>query len=251
MKNFQQTQLELANYLRSPRKSPPPAHVEQRRLDIYRDLIYNNIENFIANVFPVTRSLLTDDHWHELVRGFIEKHYCQTPYFLQISNEFVQYMLQERGLHAGDPPYLLELIHYEWIELVLDVDTATIPAAGNLPADIYRSRPRISPLAVCLSYQFPLQKISNAQQQWQPHATQLLVYRNRSDKVCFMEANALTARLVFLLQSSDEILATHVTRIAAELQYEDSKYDELKLLKKQAISCVESLFNSHVISHFE
>ncbi len=246
MKAFQQTQLELTGYLRAPENNLEPAHVEQRRLHIYRDLIYNNIENFIANVFPVTRAVLTDGQWHNLVRDFIRNHYCQTPYFLQISDEFVQFLLQERGLRNGDPPYLLELVHYEWIELALDVSTETLPGVGELPANMGQSRPRVSPLAVCLSYQYPVQKISKSHPQWQPEATQLIVYRNRLDKVCFIAANSLTARLLFLLQTKDCFLSDHLRTIAHELQHPD-----FCLFKKQAISLLESLYRDSVISHFE
>lgn len=245
MKKFQQTQLALTGFLRSPANHPAPANVEKRRLDIYRDLIYNNIENFIASVFPVTRSVLSDNAWHGLVRGFIQNHYCQTPYFLQISDEFVQYLLHSRGLCAEDPPYLLELIHYEWIELALDVSTAEIPAAGVVPVNIFQARPRVSPLAVCLSYQYPVQKISKLHPQWEQEATQLLVYRNRQDKVCFMAANPLTARLLFLLQSSDQPLSEHLRRIAAELQL-----DDIELLKSQAILLLDNLYKDSVISHY-
>lgn len=246
MKNFQQIQLELAGYLRAPDKNPAPPQVEERRLHIYRDLIYNNIENFVANVFPVTRSILSDEHWHSLVRDFIREHRCQTPYFLQISDEFVQYLLQERGLRSDDPPYLLELVHYEWIELALDVSTETIPDANVLPIDMGQSRPRVSPLAVCLSYQYPVQKISKAHPWWKPEATQLVVYRDRLDKVRFTAANPLTARLLFLLQTEDCFLNDHIQTIARELQHTDPD-----LLKKQAISVLENLFHDSVISHFE
>lgn len=246
MKTFQQSQLELTQYLRAPEKKPAPINVEIRRLHIYRDLIYNNIENFIANVFRVTRSILNDDSWHGLVRGFIQEHYCQTPYFLQISDEFVQYMLQVRGLREGDPAYLLELIHYEWIELALDVSTETIPDGGALPADWENSRPRVSPLAVCLAYQYPVQNVSVNFPDWPMQTTYVLVYRNRVDEVCFMAANVLTARLLFLLQTSDQNLSEILQVIATELQYSDKN-----LLEKQAITLLTGLHEDSVISHFE
>ncbi len=246
MKKFQQTQLELAAYLRAPDKNPAPEQVEERRLHIYRDLIYNNIENFIVNVFPVTRAILTDDAWHGLVRSFIAHHNCQTPYFLQLSDEFVQYLLQERGLQDGDPPYLLELVHYEWIELALDVSTEVIPDAGVWPQNLDESRPRVSPLAVSLSYQYPVQKVSATHRHWELEPTQLLVYRNRQDKVCFIAANPLTARLLFLLQEKDQRLITHLRIIASELGTAD-----FESLKNQAFVLMEGLYKDSVISHFE
>lgn len=246
MKTFQQTQLEFTRYLRSPENSPAPAGVETRRLHIYRDLIYNNIENFIANVFPVTRSILNDESWHGLIRGFIAEHYCQTPYFLQISDEFVHYLLQERGLREGDPAYLLELVHYEWIELALDVSTEIIPDAGTLPDDLDNSRPQVSPLAVCLAYQYPVQKLSATHPDWSVEPSYLLVYRNRGDEVCFKTATQLTMRLLFLLQTTDRTFNEHLQLIAVELNH--PPIDELK---KQAGLLLRDLYNDSVISHFE
>ncbi len=246
MKTFQQTQLALTAYLRAPEKSPAPENVETRRLHIYRDLVYNNIENFVANVFPVTRSILGDHSWHGLVREFILHHNCQTPYFVQISDEFVHYILQVRGLRGSDPAYLLELIHYEWIELALDVSTDVIPDAGVFPTDVENSRPRVSPVTVCLSYQYPVHKVSATFPHWPAEPTQLLVYRNRMDIVCFSEANPLTARLLFLLQSNDQPLNSHLQTIAAELQYSD-----ITMLKKQAFLLLEGLYKDSAISHFE
>ena len=246
MKTFQQTQSELTRYLRAPENSPAPANVETRRLHIYRDLIYNNIENFIANVFPVTRSILDDKSWHGLVRGFIQEHSCQTPYFLQISDEFVHYMLQKRGLREGDPAYLLELVHYEWIELALDVSTEIIPDAGRLPDDLEHSRPQVSPLAVCLAYQYPVQKLSAAHPEWPIEPTCLLVYRNRFDEVCFKAATQLTVRLLFLLQTSNRTFNEHLQLIATELNHPD-----VSELKKQAMLLLRDLYKDSVISHFE
>lgn len=246
MKTFQQTQLELTRYLRSPENSPAPANVETRRLHIYRDLVYNNIENFIANVFPVTRSILDDDSWHGLIRGFIQEHHCQTPYFLQISDEFVRYMLQRRGLREGDSAYLLELVHYEWIELALDVSTEIIPDAGTFPDDLDNSRPQVSPLTMCLAYQYPVQKVSATFPDWAAEPTYLLVYRNRADEVCFKTATHLTARLLFLLQTSDQAFNESLQLIATELNHPD-----VNSLKKQAALLLNDLYEDSVISHFE
>ena len=45
------SQMAMARYLRDPDKEPAPPGVEQRRLKIYQDLVYNNIEGFISGGF--------------------------------------------------------------------------------------------------------------------------------------------------------------------------------------------------------
>ena len=42
--SLRDSQMAMANFLRNPEDIEPPAGVEARRLKIYQDLIYNNIE---------------------------------------------------------------------------------------------------------------------------------------------------------------------------------------------------------------
>ena len=45
-KTFQHTQIEFAAHLRHPQLNAAPANIEDRRLEIYRSLFFNNIEGF-------------------------------------------------------------------------------------------------------------------------------------------------------------------------------------------------------------
>ena len=121
----------MARYLRDPAHNPPPEGVESRRLKIYEDLVYNNIEGFISSGFPVLRSLYEDEDWHSMVRCFIDQHQCHSPYFLEISQEFVQFLMQDYQLRAADPVFMAELAHYEWVELALDIAQEELPSQSE------------------------------------------------------------------------------------------------------------------------
>jgi len=205
MSSFQQVQHELGQHLRNPDSRLPESlqSIEPRRLKIYEDLVFNNIEGFISGGFPVLRQLYTDADWQALVRDFIVKHECHSPYFLEISEEFLKYLQNAREMLPSDPVFMLELAHYEWVELALDVSEETLPVTAQelLTQDLLGELPLASPLAWPLSYQFPVHRIGP---DYQPSAapeqpTFLLVYRTRADEVQFMESNALTVRLLQLL----------------------------------------------------
>jgi hypothetical protein len=200
---FQDSQLTMARYLRDPQQQPAPAGVEPRRLQIYQDLVYNNIEGFISGGFPVLRSLYDDDDWHQLVRTFIEQHRCHTPYFLEISQEFLQFLMQDYRPRDCDPPFMAELAHYEWVELALDVSLEVLPESYSVD-DMLAAVPRLSPLAWLLSYQFPVHRIGPGFRPAEAvEPTYLVVYRDREDEVRFMELNAATARLVEVIRDNN------------------------------------------------
>ena len=150
--SLRDSQLAMARYLRDPEAVPAPPGIEQRRLKIYEDLVYSNIEGFISGGFPVLRSLYGDAGWHELVRSFIGRHRCHSPYFLEISREFLEYLAQEHRLRECDPPFIAELAHYEWVELALDVSVETLPPESGPEDDPLATVPVLSPLAWLLSY---------------------------------------------------------------------------------------------------
>ncbi len=192
MKPFQRIQADFIRHLRNPGQHPPLDDVDDRRQGIYRDLVFNNIAGFIAGAFPVLKSVYADGDWQQLVRDFIADHRAQTPCFLRISEEFLDYLQTVRGCRPGDPPFLLELAHYEWVELALDVMDCELPAASMpLTAD---AGLQVSPLAWCLAYTYPVHQLSRDFQPQQPGESPslLVVYRNRADAVKFMTLNALS-----------------------------------------------------------
>lgn len=92
---FFKTQFDFAAHLRDPEVNRAPSGIEDRRMKIYRELIYNNIESFISSGFPILRSITKDDKWHSMVRDFVSHHNSSTPYFLEISQEFLQFLQEE------------------------------------------------------------------------------------------------------------------------------------------------------------
>jgi hypothetical protein len=220
---FVRTQTAFAGHIRDPQSTPRPADVEERRMAIYRDLFFNNVSSLLASAFPVLRKLLSDDHWRGMIRDFLIRHRCRTPLFLEISQELIDYLASERAADAADPPFLLELAHYEWVELALAVsDDEADPSRADPNGDLMAAVPVVSPLAWNLSYRYPVHRIGPDFQPSEPGAqpTHLVVYRNRKDRVEFLEINVVTQRLLELLKDDQmrtglETLET----IAAELQH--------------------------------
>lgn len=196
-------QKKFAAHIRSPGKAPAPADVEDRRMDIYRNLFFNNVRSLLSWNFPVLRKLHTDEAWAQLVRDFYIEHRARTPLFPELPREFLQYLQEQRSQREGALPFMLELAHYEWVELALSLDERELDDVPADPAgDLLQGVPVLSPLAWPLSYRYPVHRIGPKFQPTEapPEATHLLVYRRRDDQVKFMQLNPVTALLLQLLQ---------------------------------------------------
>lgn len=221
---FQDFQFAFTRHIRDPKTHPRPAGVSAQRMQVYNELLYNNLESFLLACFPVLRQLLGKRKWAQLVRDFFVEHRCHTPFFRQIPDEFVQYVQSERGIRENDPPFLLELAHYEWIELVLSVSNKEItPAQIDPTGDLAQTEPALNPVLAMLQYQYPVQRIGPKfkPQSPPPQPTYLLVFRDASFSVEFIEMNPVSARLVDLLQNNKLSGEKALRQIAEELQHPD------------------------------
>lgn len=205
---FQQLQYAFAAHLRDPARAPAPAGLEDRRVAIYRELFYNNIESLLAGNFPVIRALTDDTRWLGLVRGFLSGYQSHTPLFTEIGREFHRFLEQRAESGCDDPEFLPELAHYEWVETAVSLDEGDIDAIAHDPAgDVVAGVPVVSPLAWPLAYRFPVHRIRADFQPAEAPAdpTFLIVARNRRDEVAFMAVNALSLKLLESLKENPRL----------------------------------------------
>ncbi|MDH3643359.1 MAG: putative DNA-binding domain-containing protein [Gammaproteobacteria bacterium] len=243
---FREHQLDFASHIRNPQENPRPDDIDPRRMQIYLDLFYNNIERFLANGFPITKQVLGDELWHRVARDFVHRHPSDSPYFLEISQEFLTYL--DQAERDDLPDFVLELCHYEWVELALSVAEEEIPTEGiDSTGDLLAGRVVVSPLIWALSYRYPVHQIGPG---FQPDApsdepTQLVVYRRRDDRVRFLEANAVTIRLLELLAEC-ETGAEAIRRLQVELPAFDSQ-----VVHDQGLATMATLRESEIILGIE
>lgn len=200
---FQQIQQAFIAHIKDPEHQSAPAGIEDRRMAIYRELFFNNVEGFIASAFPVLKSLYKDADWQALVRQFFIQYQCSSPYFLHIAEHFLHYLQQDYVTTEYDPVFMLELAHYEWTELYLA--TKQLPHAETpLGTEQITLAPLyLSSLAMVLAYPYKVHQISTAYQPEGPGEVQYyLLYRNAADEVKFVLINQLTAALLQTLQQS-------------------------------------------------
>ncbi|MGR8934226.1 MAG: HvfC family RiPP maturation protein [Gammaproteobacteria bacterium] len=221
---FQQLQRQWLAYLRDPEHQRIPSGIPERRMALYSGLLYNKFEDSLSACFPVTRAMLGALRWQRLLRAFIAKHRCLSPYYRHIPDQFVLYLQQVRQ-DADDPPYLSELAHFEWIELFLAIDDAEPVCMCSAPeSDWLDARPMFSPVLRLLHYGYPVQRlvVERVVDDVPQQATHILGFRDTADAVQFIELNAAAARLLEILLESDCSVKQGLQQIAAELQYPEA-----------------------------
>ncbi|MBU2883943.1 putative DNA-binding domain-containing protein [Psychrosphaera sp. B3R10] len=194
---------------------------EQRRVEIYQELFFNNLEDFCATTFPVLKSTMGTKKWLALVRSFFIEHQCETPHFIEISEEFLTYLAQSPG--TLDEPWMLELAHYEWVEL------ASATAMGDSGEDVVSDREAVvaefdqelvavgqfSQYLVSipestwpLAYNYPVHTISADNKPLEPTPTYIVVYRDPSYEIQFVGTDALTVHLMTFIQQHNQVSFT-------------------------------------------
>lgn len=165
---------------------------------IYRELFFNNIAGLLAGNFPVIRRTLGDAAWTALVRRFYAGHRCQTPLFPELGREFIRFV-ETQGQH-DDPPWLVELAHYEWIELAVQIDDSPLPT-HDPGGDLLEGTPVLSPWIRVLAYRWPVHTIGPEHRPDTPPdaPTLLLVRRDGDGRARFAAISPLVYRLLELL----------------------------------------------------
>ncbi len=244
---FKQAQYEFAAHIRDPKSNPIPDGIEPRRMKIYSELFFNNVEDFISNTYPVLKEITEEGEWLKMLHDYFIHHLSHTPLFPEMPREFLNYLETERN-NPNDPPFIKELAHYEWIELALmtsDLDNDINWDQIDVDGDLLNNQPVMSPLAWPLTYQYPVQQISRDFLPKEPseQPVYLLVYRDEKDDVHFMELNPITALLIQKIAEDNKLTTKQILENIAE----QMNHPEPNVVIEGGYKIIQDLKNRNVI----
>lgn len=208
---------------------PLPPGVSDERMDVYRGLFFRNIESFLGESFSVLRKILGDQRWAEIMRDYFSRHQATTPLFPRMPREFLLYLENLYEPRPDDPPFMMQLAHYEWVDQEVRIDIREIDETGIDPeGDLLEGMPKLNPLARLLQYDWPVHRIGPDYMPQQQSHVYLVVSRTRDDQNTFVELNQVSARLLDLLSAasnnesgSNSNGREMLLQIADELQVKD------------------------------
>ena len=195
--SFHTTQRQFCDWIRDP-ELEPPQNFAVNRMQVYRDLLFNNVCSFINLVFPVARSMFAEQQWQQLLAEFFQKSQCQSPFYNDISLQFREYFTEQQHQILQDYPWLNELLQYEWLELYLD--TVEI----ETPILIEDQDWQLTTQVWILVYQYPVYRWTTTMklEQAQQAPSVILVWRDDLDQVRVEVVSPLYAAMIELIQQN-------------------------------------------------
>ncbi|MCI3879340.1 DNA-binding domain-containing protein [Acinetobacter higginsii] len=189
--SFHTTQRQFCDWIRDP-ELELPQNFSAHRMQVYRDLLFNNVCSFINLVFPVARSILPEQQWQQLLAEFFQKSQCQSPLYNDISLQFREYLTEQQHPILQQYPWLAELLQYEWLELYLDtveIESPTLTKDKNW---------QLITQVWILAYQYPVYNWTTTTRLEQvEHApSAIMVWRDDLDQVCVEPLSPLFAMLL-------------------------------------------------------
>lgn len=237
-------QEQFAGHIRDPENTGAPEGIEDRRMAIYRRLFFGNLRNLFAKNFPVLRRLLDDDTWDGLIRAFMRDHRARTPMFTEIGREFVRFL--ETQEPDSVPPFALELAHWEYLETIVRLHAADPgDIETDVDGDLLAGRPVLNPTLQLGQYQWPVHEIGPEFQPEQPLDQPLLLAacRRRNDRISFLKLNAVTTRLLGLIQEHPD----HTGRASLEAIARELGSEDIESVVNSGASMLQRLRDSELI----
>ena len=198
--SLHQWQDQFAGYIRNPGDGLP-AIMKDERLAVYRELFFNNVESIIRRAFPVAIRIIGEELWSELAVDYFARHHASIRSYPRLASEFLEY-LSSCELDQRYPVFLRELMHYEWLELELDLAEGSMTEGED--SSVLDIVPGLSPVVRLQTYSFPVHRISpDFITDTRDQDTHLLLYRDSDWNVRFNELAPLSMALLSLVEGNE------------------------------------------------
>lgn len=233
----------FAARIRDPEGAPLPDGIPERRMRAYEELLFNNLQGFLQACYPITRKLLNDETWEQVVRQYFIEHRCRSPLFRDIPREFLDWLEPRADALFPGMSFLYEFMHYEWLEMAVSIDSTVADEAAIDPdGDLLTAVAVVNPTSRLACYRYPVHHIGP---EFQPQAADgttycYLLYRDGDDRVRFIVLNPVTARLFELLGEGTTGRAA-LLQIAKEINHQshealmESGLEQIKELHRAGV----------------
>jgi hypothetical protein len=225
--DFMSFQADFAARIRDPDGQPAPHGVDPRRMRVYEELLFNNLDGFLRACYPVTHDILGERAWQGTVRSFLAEHRCRSPLFREIPGEFLGWMENRAAALFPEHSFLQEFMHYEWLEMIVSIcSDEGADKAPDPDGDLLSAVPILDCSVRLACYQYPVHRIGP---EFQPREADgqhycFVVFRDGNDVVRFIALNPVAARMVEILAECRCSGRDVLLKITRELDRQDAAH---------------------------
>ena len=224
MTGLRDFQTGFAARIRDPKANPRPKGVPARRMRVYEELLFNNINSFLLACYPITRQILGIRAWNRMVRQYFAQHRSHSPLFRDIPRAFLDWISPLAANLFPNRPWLAEFMLYEWLELAVvtspaEIDWEKVNPDGNLLEGV----PQLDPTAQLACFQYPVHCIGPGFKSKVAEGSLhcFLIFRDSTDVVRFIQLTPVAARLLEMVQAVSASGREHIAELGREIAYPD------------------------------
>ncbi len=219
-------QSKFASFCRTGEEHELPG-ITENRLDHYRRLIVNILEDNLESAFPIAFEYLPIEKWELMVDSFIRNHDCQSYQNWKISGEFYEFAQEQNFSETLELPFLNDLLRLEWEEMYL-YNMPDLEVEAFTPANDLLNHPLvINPEFRLLPMNFPLHLMNPNQALEKSGDYYVLLYREKdSGAIQFVDLSVWFALVIEQLATGT--ITLHNLLLEAKNFFGEIDIEELK-----------------------
>lgn len=222
MLGFQQYQAHFTAHIRNHADNKKPARVNDKRMAVYREIVFNNFYSSVSACFPVLLSILGKRRFKQLVKACFFQQNFTSPFFRELPKALVDFLQNLNLTQQNLPAFTAQLAHYEWAELfvsTLKTEDFSESIQIQFPHDVIENAIKLNPAHMLVNYDFPVHVLSKKHQPTAPTPTFLLLIRNADFELKFIHLNPLTFELLQIIEAKNCTGRQALLQIAATMQH--------------------------------
>lgn len=227
---FQKKQQQFINAIRM-QNAAENLTIEPERMALYQDLIFTTNSEIMRTAFPVLYAVLGEKQWRELIKSYLRDFKNPTTIFHEIPKYFVAYLKDSNKVSLD----LLELAHYEWLELhvsLMDCEYHFFQTKPQSLSEVADLIPKTNASLQLMQYSHPVHEMRAADYPPTAKPTFLAVYRDESMNVKFTLLNHASANLLLRFKTnSNKTLRELGSAHDATIDLEDESNEFVQVVK--------------------
>ena len=179
-----------------------PGVKSEERIETYRRLVFGVVSSALTNAYPITKKLLGNERFEELMEDFFANYDCGYPELWTMPYGLYEYV-SENNILKEEFPFIDELIYFEWVEIEVYMMEDEEPPSHRTLGDLERDKIVLNPEFRLTVFDYPVfRENANSLKEVEKITSQkaqyiLLTFREpETCRVRFMEISGFCAALI-------------------------------------------------------